>query len=319
MNFLAGLIIQLLHAVLMLAAAPLVVGGVRWIKARLLGRQGAPLLQPLWDFRRKLRKQPVVAENASFLFLHAPTACLAATGAAVLLVPSFAQGMASAKLADLVVIAGLLSLARVTLALAAMDVGTAFGGLGASRAMSFAVFAEPALLLVFLTLALLAGTTSLDAVVALLRDGALGLRVSLGLVLIVMIMVALAENGRLPVDNPAAHLELTMVHEAMLLEYSGRHLAMLELAAALRLVLWLTLLGTIFAPLGLAPVGAGPLAWLVGLVAWGAKTALLCVALAVFEVVVAKMRVFRVPEFLGVALLLGLLAALFLFVSTGFE
>jgi len=184
--------------------------------------------------------------------------------------------------------------------------------------MTFAAFAEPALLLVFLTLSLLAGTTNLDVIAGLLRDASLGLRVSLGLGLVAAGAVALAENGRVPVGNPASHLELTMVHEAMLLEYSGRHLALLEAAAQLKLLLWLTLIATVFAPFAIAPDGAGPLAWAVGLVAWAGKVVLLAAALAVFENAVAKMRVFRVPEFLGIAVLLGLLAAVFLFVSTGF-
>jgi formate hydrogenlyase subunit 4 len=209
-------------------------------------------------------------------------------------------------------------MARVALALAAMDVGTAFGGIGASREMSFAAFAEPALVLVFLTLMLLAGSTNLDLIAGLLRDGSLGLRVSLGLALVSTLAVAVAENGRIPVDNPASHLELGMVHEAMVLEYGGPDLALIEATAALRLLLWFTLIATIFIPFGIAPAGAGPVAWAIGLAAWLAKMLGLALALAVFETSLAKMRVFRVPEFLGIAVLLGLLAAVFLFVSTGF-
>lgn len=318
MTVLAGLLAFLLHAALMLATAPLLVGIVRRIKARLLGRAGPPLLQPWRDLVRLSRKQPVLADNASPLFEWAPAVFLAATLAAALLVPSFALGMVTAPVADLILVAGLLALSRAALALAAMDVGTAFGGLGASREMTFSVFGEPGLLLVLLTLALLAGTTNLDAVAALIRDGSLGLRVSLGLVLVAAVIVGLAENGRIPVDNPATHLELTMVHEAMVLEYSGRHLAMIEAASHLRLLLWLGLIATVFVPFGLAPAGSGPLAWAIGLGAWAAKILVLTAALAWFESSIAKMRVFRVPEFLGVAILLGLLAAVFLFVSTGF-
>jgi len=233
-------------------------------------------------------------------------------------VPSFALGMTTAPVSDLLLIAGLLTLSRCTLALAGMDIGTAFGGIGASRAMTFAVFAEPALLLVIFTLALLAGTTNLDVIATLLREGTLGLRVSLGLAMVAIIFIAIAENGRIPVDNPATHLELTMVHEAMVLEYSGRHLALIEWAAALRLLLWLTLICTIFVPFGAAQATGWPVWWLTGLLAWAAKLAVLAAALAVFETSIAKMRVFRVPEFLGIALLLGLLAAVFLFVSEGF-
>jgi formate hydrogenlyase subunit 4 len=318
MTLLAALLIQILHAALLLAAGPLVVGLIRRIKARLVGRVGPPVLQPYRELLRLARKQPVLAENASLLFRAAPLASFAATAAAAALVPSFALGMATAPVADLLVIAGLLTMARVALALAAMDVGTAFGGIGASREMSFAAFAEPALVLVFLTLMLLAGSTNLDLIAGLLRDGSLGLRVSLGLALVSTLAVAVAENGRIPVDNPASHLELGMVHEAMVLEYGGPDLALIEATAALRLLLWFTLIATIFIPFGIAPAGAGPVAWAIGLAAWLAKMLGLALALAVFETSLAKMRVFRVPEFLGIAVLLGLLAAVFLFVSTGF-
>jgi formate hydrogenlyase subunit 4 len=315
---LLGLAAQIIHALLMLAAAPVLVGFVRRIKARLLGRSGPPIMQPWRDLLRLARKQPVLAENASPLFRAAPVVSFAAIAAVALLVPSFALGMTLAPLSDLIVIAGLLTLARCTLALAGMDVGTAFGGIGSSREMTFATFAEPALLLVIFTLALLAGTTNLDSVATLLRDAAFGLRVSLGLALVATIAVGIAENGRIPVDNPATHLELTMVHEAMVLEYSGRHLALIELAASLKLLLWMSLIMAVFLPFGAAPPGAGPAQWAIGLVAWALKLLVLGTALGLFETVIAKMRVFRVPEFLGIAVLLGLLAAVFLFVSQGF-
>ena len=318
MLILVGLLTQLLHGALILATAPVLMGLIRLFKARLLGRHGPSIWQPWRDLRRLGRKEAVLAENASFLFAGAPAVALAATIVAALLVPSFALGMVSAPLADLLLIFGLLGLSRSVLALAAMDVGTAFGGIGASRSMTLAAFAEPALMLVFLSVALLAGTTNLEVIAGMLRDGGFGLRVSLGLCLLAMVAVALVENGRLPTDNPSTHLELTMLHEAMLLEYSGRHLALLEFAVALRLLVWLTLIGTLFAPIGLAPAGAGPLGWAIGLVAWALKLLAACAGLALLEVCVARMRLFRVPEFLGLAVLLGLLAALFLFVSTGF-
>ncbi|TDH59911.1 formate hydrogenlyase [Dankookia rubra] len=301
----------------MLAAAPLVVGVTRWLKARMMGRRGASPLQPARDLDKLLRKTPVLAENASLVSEAAPYAGFAACLVAIALVPSFARGMAFAPLSDLILLAGLLAFARMALALAGMDVGTAFGGLGAAREMSFAVFAEPALLLCVLTFAILAGTTNLDLIATTIRDGALGLRVSLALAAMAMLAVAVAENARIPVDNPATHLELTMVHEAMLLESSGRHLALWEYQSALRLTLWLSLLVAVFLPFGAAPEASGPLAWAAGLVAWLAKMGAMCLGLAGFESAIAKMRVFRVPEFLGAALLLALLAAALLFVSTG--
>jgi formate hydrogenlyase subunit 4 len=313
-----GLLTLLLHGLLMLAAAPILVGLVRRMKARLVGRSGPAVLQPWRDLSRLLRKQPVVAEGTSIVLRAAPPLILASTFAALLLIPSFAFGMATASVSDLVVIAGLLTLGRCALALAAMDTGTAFGGIGASREMMFAVFAEPVFVLVVFTLTLLAGTSNLDAIASLLGSGALGLRISLALVLAALMAVALAESGRIPIDNPATHLELTRVHEAMVLEYSGRHLALIEMAAALKLLLWLSLISALFAPVGVAEPGFVPLGWVIGLAAWGLKIGLLAVALAVFETTRAKMRVFRVPEFLGVAMLLALLAAVLLFVSQGF-
>ncbi len=227
MRSVAGFIALLLHAGLMVAAAPVLIGLIRRVKARLLGRVGAPILQPWRDVRRLLRKQPVVAEGASWVFTGAPVVSLAATLVAALLVPSFTLHMTTAPAADLIVLAGLLALSRCAVALAGMDIGTAFGGIGTSRTQTFAVFAEPALLLVIFTLALMTSTTNLDVIAAVLREGTLGLRVSLGLALLTLAIVALVENGRMPADNPATHLELTMVHEAMVLEYSGRHLALI--------------------------------------------------------------------------------------------
>jgi formate hydrogenlyase subunit 4 len=209
----------------------------------------------------------------------------------------------------------LLGSARFLLALAGMDVGTSFGGIGASREMMIASVAEPAMIMVVFTLALVAGTTQLSTLAGFLASPAVGLRVSLGLALIALIMVAIAENARIPVDNPATHLELTMVHEAMVLEYSGRHLAMIEFAAALKLLLYLSLIVGVFAPWGLATAGGGPAAYALGAATYLAKLAAGGFLLAVFETAIAKMRVFRVPEFMGAALMLGLLGTLLLFVS----
>ena len=323
MSALAGLLVLLIHMALMLAAAPVVLGLIRRLKARMVGRAGPPVVQPLLDLARLLRKQPVVADGTSWVLRAAPLASLAATVAAASLVPSFALGMATSGIADLLAIAGLLAVARVTVALAAMDTGTAFGGIGASREMTFSVFSEPVFFLVVFTLALLAGTTNLDTVVGLISSGTFGLRISLALALVATLVVALVECGRIPVDNPASHLELTMVHEAMVLELSGRHLAMIELAAALRLLIWMSLIAVIFAPFGIAVGDAdgaslAPWLWALGIAAWALKIGLMSAGLAAFETTRAKLRVFRVPEMLGMALLLGLLAAIFLFVSQGF-
>jgi formate hydrogenlyase subunit 4 len=178
-----------------------------------------------------------------------------------------------------------------------------------------ASLAEPAMLMIVFTLALIAGSTQLSTMAGYLVSGEAGLRVSLGMALIALIMVAIAENSRIPIDNPATHLELTMVHEAMVLEYSGRHLALIDLSAELKLLLYVSLIACLFLPWGMASPGAGSEAFLIGVLAYVAKLAICGFLLAVFETSIAKMRVFRVPEFLGAALMLGLLATLLMFVS----
>jgi formate hydrogenlyase subunit 4 len=295
--------------------SPLLVGLVRKVKAQLLRRRGASIVQPYRDLLRLLRKDVVLAENASWLFHVTPYIVFATTWVAAALVPTFASGLIFSWSADLIAIVALLASARFFLALAGMDIGTSFGGIGSSREVLIASLAEPAMLLIVFTLALVAGSTQLSTIASLMVSTEAGLRVSLGLVLIALIMVAIAENARIPVDNPATHLELTMVHEAMILEYSGRHLALMELAASLKLVLYVSLIACVFAPWGLAVSGAGPAAYALGLVAYVAKLFVAGFLLAVFETATAKMRVFRVPEFLGAALMLGLLGTLLLFVS----
>jgi formate hydrogenlyase subunit 4 len=310
-----GLLVQGAQMALVLLLAPLLTGFVRKVRARLLRRRGASVLQPYRDLQRLLRKEVVLADNASWLFRVAPYLIFAATWVAAALVPTFATGLLFSWTADLIAIIALLASARFFLALAGMDVGTSFGGIGSSREVMIASLAEPAMLLIVFTLALVAGSTQLSTVAGVMASPAVGLRVSLGLALVALIMVAIAENARIPVDNPATHLELTMVHEAMVLEYSGRHLALIELAAALKLLLYASLIACVFVPWGLAVAGAGAAAYGVGLLAYLAKLAAGGFLLSLFETGIAKMRVFRVPEFLGAALMLGLLGTLLLFVS----
>jgi formate hydrogenlyase subunit 4 len=300
---------------LVVALAPLLTGLVRKAKARLLRRQGPPLLQPYLDLARLARKEAVVAEGASWLFRVVPYLVLAATWVAAALIPTFATGLLFSWSADLIAIIALLGAARFFLALAGLDVGTSFGGLGASREAMFATLAEPAMIVIVFSLALIAGSTQLSTVAAYMASSAVGLRVTLGMALIALIIVAVAENGRIPVDNPATHLELTMVHEAMILEYSGRHLAVIELASMLKLLLYISLIVCVFAPWGLAIADAGVVDRLIGAVVYVAKLGVAGLMLATFETSIAKMRVFRVPDFLGAALMLGFLGALLLFVS----
>jgi len=315
MAVIEALVIQGAQMMIVLLLAPLLTGFVRKVKARLLRRRGPPVIQPYRDLIRLLRKEAIVAETASWLFRAAPYFIFAAIWVAAALVPTFAAGLIFSWSADLIAIVALLGSARFALALAGLDVGTSFGGIGSSREMTIATLAEPAMIMIVFTLSLLAGSTQLASVIEFMSGHAVGLRVSLALGLVALVIVAIAENARVPVDNPATHLELTMVHEAMVLEYTGRHLALIEFAASLKLLLYLSLIGAIFAPWGIAASGHGVEAYLAGAGIYLAKLMIGGFLLAFFETSIAKMRVFRVPEFLGAALMLGLLAMVLRFVS----
>ncbi|HEV2625361.1 MAG TPA: NADH-quinone oxidoreductase subunit H [Xanthobacteraceae bacterium] len=318
MVLISDLTIQGAQMLLVLLLAPLFTGFVRKVKARLLRRRGPPLIQPYFDLIRLMRKDVVLADSASWLFRVTPYLVFAVTWVAASLIPTFRTGLLFSWSADLIAIAALIGSGRFFLALAGMDVGTSFGGIGSSREVMIASLAEPAMIMIVFTLALIAGSTQLSTMAAFMASSAVGLRVSLALALIALIMVAVAENGRIPIDNPATHLELTMVHEAMVLEYSGRHLALIELASWLKLILYVSLIACLFAPWGIETSGAGLRAVAIGAAAYVGKLAVGGILLAVFETSIAKMRVFRVPEFLGAALMLGLLATLLRFVSGSF-
>jgi len=298
----------LLQALLYAALAPLLVGWIRKLKARLQNRRGAPVLQPYRDLRKLLLKEARVAHTASPLFRAAPYIVFVAIWLAAATVPLVAVSLPTAAIADIIVLVGLLALARFFLALAGMDVGTAFGGMGASREMLVSALAEPAMLMAVFTLAMSAHSTNLASVIDYQLD-AFALRPSFLFALGGLTLVALAETGRIPVDNPATHLELTMIHEAMLLEYSGRHLALMEWAAQIKLLLYGALIANIFFPWGIArsfaPADLG-----IGLAAVVLKLLALGAALALGETVLAKMRLFRAPAFLNLALLLALLGLL---------
>jgi formate hydrogenlyase subunit 4 len=298
----------LLQALLYAALAPLLVGWIRKLKARLQNRRGASVLQPYRDLRKLLLKEARVAHTASPLFRAAPYIVFVAIWLAAATVPLVAVSLPTAAIADIIVLVGLLALARFFLALAGMDVGTAFGGMGASREMLVSALAEPAMLMAVFTLAMSAHSTNLASVIDY-QLGAFALRPSFLFALGGLTLVALAETGRIPVDNPATHLELTMIHEAMLLEYSGRHLALMEWAAQIKLLLYGALIANIFFPWGIArsfaPADLG-----IGLAAVVLKLLALGAALALGETVLAKMRLFRAPAFLNLALLLALLGLL---------
>lgn len=308
MNLALSLLVQVLHLLLMLAAALLLPGLLARLRARLQGRRGPPLLQPAWDMLRLLRKQPVLAANASAVSAVAPYMGVATMLAAAMLVPGFAHGMALSPLADLVLLAGLLAAARAARALAAMDAGTASGGRAATRAMAPASLTLPVLLLVAMGFVILAGTTSPDGIAALFQEAPPGLRVPLGLLLLALLAGALAENDRLPAADPG---------EPAVPEASGRHLALWEMQAALKLVLWMALLAGLFVPFGMAGAGSGWLGWLLAVPVWVAKMLGLTLALALAEANIAQMRGARLADLLAAALLLALLGVAWLFLSTG--
>jgi formate hydrogenlyase subunit 4 len=303
---------------LVLLIAPLVMGVTRKGRAHLLRRVGPPLLQPYRDLWKLMHKEAVLAHNASWIYRVAPYFIFAVTWVAAALIPTYATGLLFSWSTDLIAIVALLATARFSLALAGMDVGTSFGGIGSSREMMVASLAEPAMLLIVFTVALVAGTTQLSTIAAEFTNAPVGLRVSFALALFAIIVVGIAENARIPVDNPATHLELTMVHEAMVLEYSGRHLAMIEAAAQVKLVLYFSLIICLFLPFGIATIHRSIGAFALGMVIYLAKILVLAALLPIGETAVAKMRVFRYPLFLGSAFAAGALAVFLLFVSRQF-
>lgn len=301
--------IALLQALLYAALAPLLAGWISKLKARLQNRRGASVFQPYRDIYKLLGKQTRKAHTASPLFLATPYIVFTATWLAAATVPLMAVNLPTAAIADIIVLAGLLALARFFMALAGMDTGTAFGGMGASREMLISALAEPAMLMAVFTLAMSAHSTNLSSVVDFHLVDGIVLRPSYLFALGGLILVAIAETSRIPVDNPSTHLELTMIHEAMLLEYSGRHLALMEWAAQIKLLLYGALIANIFFPWGIAR-SFTPAALAFGLSIIVIKLLVLGTALAIAETVLAKMRLFRVPAFLNLALLLSLLGLL---------
>lgn len=303
-----GDILEMAQVALALGLAPGLVGLVRWMKARLQNRRGAPAWQPYRELAKLFQKEVVVSRNASWLFRAAPFIVFASTVAVIFLLPLLAVPLPLDAVGDLLVVVYLLLLGTFFLALAGLDPGSPFGGMGASRAMTVAALAEPSVALAIFALALSAGSTNLGQIVArTMADPATALSPGHLLAFAALFIVTLAETGRLPVDNPATHLELTMIHEAMVLEYSGRYLALLEWAAALRLLILFSLLGNLFVPWGVSTaMTPGRLALAAGVLV--AKLAVLAGVVAALETGIAKLRLFRVPELLSVSFVLGVLA-----------
>lgn len=302
-------LLALTQTLLWVAAAPLFASWIRRIKCRLQNRRPPPLLQPYRDLRRLFGKEIVLADTASTLFRLAPYVVFGTTVLAASVVPLLLVQIPMAAMADAIVLVGLFALGRFFLALAGMDVGTSFGGMGASREMTVAALAEPAMLMVIFTLAMVANSTNLSTIIEQMLIQPFALRPSLLFALLALMMVGIAETGRIPIDNPATHLELTMIHEAMILEYSGRQLALMEWAAQLKLLIYAVLVSNLFFPWGIA-MTATPTSVAVAAAALTFKLVSLGTMLAVAESSVAKMRLFRVPTFLAVAFTLALIGML---------
>jgi formate hydrogenlyase subunit 4 len=300
---------QLLQTLLAVFLAPLMLGWVNQCRAWLQNKSGPGLLQPYRLLLKLFLKDAVIAHNASWLFRLAPYVVFSGMVLAVSIVPVLATDLPFSPAADVIALVGLFATARVFMALAGMDIGTAFGSMGARREMLVASLAEPALLMVFFTPALISQSTALTTIVEALGHRELTLYPSMAFAAVAFLMVLLAENARIPVDNPATHLELTMIHEAMILEYSARHLALMEWAHAIKLMTYISIGIALFVPWGIAQAGD----WAMMPLSVGAliiKLALAGAGLAGLEMVSAKMRIFRVPEFLGMAFLLAVLGML---------
>lgn len=306
----AALIAQVLEIAVALAAAPLFLGWVSQCRAWLSNRRAPPLLLPYRNIGKLFHKDAVIAENASPLFRIAPYIVFGTMVVAAGIIPSMAARLPLVFAADAIALIGLFATARVFLSLAALDVGTAFGSLGARREMMVGFLAEPALLMVIFVASLISATTALPAISEHLATQSLALDPSLAFTAVAFTLVLLAENGRIPVDNPTTHLELTMIHEAMLLEYSARHLALIEWASALRLFNYACIGFALFVPWGIATGEIGPLRLLISVPVLALKLAAAGAGLAVIETLSAKLRIMRAPEFLATAFLFAVLGLL---------
>ena len=304
-----GLLSQLMAIVMALVLAPLLTGWVNQWRARLQNKSAPNLLQPYRVLHKLFNKESVLAEHASPLFRMAPYIVFGCMLLASAIIPTLSTDLPLSPAADAIALVGLFALARVFMSLAAMDVGTAFGSLGARREMLVGFLAEPALLMVLFCASMISRSTSLTTIVETLAHRELAIYPSLLVAGVAFTMVSLAENARVPVDNPDTHLELTMIHESMILEYSGRHLALLEWAASLKLFAYSCIGLALFFPWGVAEAHA-PLALLLALPVLVIKLALGGVLMALIETLSAKMRIFRVPEFLGTAFLLAVIGLL---------
>jgi len=306
----AGLLTQLIEIAAAILLAPLFLGWVNQCRAWLSNRSAPPLTQPYRMIRKLLHKDAVIAEDASPLFRLMPYVLFGTMVVAAAIIPSVGTNVPFARAADAIALVGLFATARVFVALAAMDIGTAFGTLGARREMMIGFLAEPALLMVVFTAALICGSTALPTIAETLAGRELAILPSLAFAAVAFLMVLLAENARIPIDNPSTHLELTMIHEAMVLEYSARHLALIEWASALKLFNYACIGFALFLPWGLVQGDPGVASLRITLPLLAFKLAIAGAGLALIETVSAKLRIFRAPEYLAMAFLLAVLGLL---------
>ena len=306
------------QTIVLLVIAPFLVGLIRKVKARFQCRRGAGVFQPYADLSKLFRKQPVISETTSWIFPATPYILFASILSAGLLVPTFASQAPLSFAGNIIALVYLLALGTFFLILAGLDAGSAFGGMGSSRESIVASLTEPAMMLSIFAIALTAGSTNISTIVhkTALMEGITTDPAPHLMALAALFIVALAETGRVPVDNPATHLELTMVHEAMVLEYSGRYLAFIEWAAGLKFAVFLSLIANLFAPWGIGTT-LTPAALGIGLMAYILKVAGLAVLIGIIECMFAKLRLFRVTELLGAAFILALLGLIFFYSLRG--
>lgn len=306
-------IIEILQILILLAVAPIFVGWIRTLKCWLQSRTTAGLFQPYRDITKLFYKDAALAENASWIFRFTPYLVFGVTVLAGGIIPALSVDLPLASTADVIALVALFAIARFFIALAGMDIGTAFGGMGSSREMMIASLAEPAMLMAIFTVSLVSKSTSISQMVQVVAHGEFILRPSLAFAFLAFVLIAIAETGRIPVDNPATHLELTMIHEAMILEYSGRHLALIEWAGMMKLFVFAALGIASFFPWGIAAAGnisAIPAAFVFLII----KLCIAGICIVLIETGLAKMRIFRVPEFLGSAFLFATLGLLSYFI-----
>jgi formate hydrogenlyase subunit 4 len=305
--------IELLQLLMLVFLAPAFAGWVKLVKCRLQGRTSPGILQPYRDIRRLFTKDVLLAENASWIFRVTPYVVFGVTVLAGGVVPLISVDLPLSATADIIVLVMLFAIVRFCTALAGMDVGTAFGGMGSSREMMISSLSEPAMLMAVFTVSLAGSSTSLSEMVTVLSAREFMIRPSLAFALIAFILIALAETGRIPVDNPATHLELTMIHEAMILEYSGRYLALIEWAGMMKLTIYFALGIAVFLPWGIAGPD-DPLSLGIRTLYLVAKLMLGGVVMVLIETGLAKMRIFRLPDYLGSAFLLATLGMIAFFI-----